>query len=773
MSKRTEELVRMAKSGDNGAFGELYSENSDKLLKYIIGMNVKQADAEDIMSETFMDAMTHIGDLKNEEAFSSWLFTIAKRKVYAHTKDTGRRVEAVIKDDSAYNDGVSELADRYAYEGEDIYGNTVMLPSDYAENEEVRELVVATISSLSEEQRTVIYGYYYDGKTSAELAEELGVNENTVRSRIKYAKQHIEKKLKELQKSGVVLSAVPISRILALALENSKRKAIVAAGGATAAAAGAGSGTKIAAAIITVAATIGIGIGVVTFGKINGDKGLKDSLPDSGSETVTTTVTTTRPAPEEESEAEPDSLSEQNESGAETERERQEPTGTASSNEPDSPQTGGSSGSRSPAGTQPGEASPAEQTPAGTGSSASGGRTTTPGEGTTAKTGSQGSSRGGSTGGNGTQAPSTPAAGTTAPQGTTSPQETAAETKPARENDTTPVLYSGNCGANGDNIKWELHESGTLYLYGEGEMPNSTNYWTLYGSSATYFYGEKFSMDLIKNVVVGEGITSIYRITGGYTESIDLPRSLKTIYKDTIILNNMKTIFIPANVEIIEDNLGVTMIDGGVSPTGNGVNEEIIVDPNNKYYSSYDGVLYNKDQTELLRFPIKKNSVVFPGTLKTMASGAFNQAEIKTVVVPNGVTDISTAFRNSRVNSITLPNTITRLESHAFDDSRIETFNLPDSLRYIGDWTFYGCYLENIVIPNGVTYIGSCAFRNCFELKSVTIPDSVTTINGAYVFYFDNNTGKNRLDEFRIICNKGSYAETYANKNDLPVEYLT
>ena len=301
MSKRIEELVKQAKNGDSAAFGELYSENSEKLLKYIKSMNVKQADAEDIMSETFMDAMTHIGDLKNDEAFSSWLFTIAKRKVYAQTKDNAKRVDAVISEDSAYSDGVSELADRTAYENEDIYGNTVMLPSDYAENEEIRGLVVETINSLSEEQRTVVYGYYYDGKNSLELADELGISENTVRSRLKYAKQHIEKKLRKLQESGVVLSVVPIGKLLTIAEEGVKKKA-AAAGAAAASAASASSeaaavvsSSKAAAFAAAAVAIVGMIAATSFLGhSLIGDKRTEDSSNDMVVTTAVTTVTTTK-----------------------------------------------------------------------------------------------------------------------------------------------------------------------------------------------------------------------------------------------------------------------------------------------------------------------------------------------------------------------------------------------------------------------------------------------------------------------------------------------
>ena len=61
--------------------------------------------------------------------------------------------------------------------------------------------------------------------------------------------------------------------------------------------------------------------------------------------------------------------------------------------------------------------------------------------------------------------------------------------------------------------------------------------------------------------------------------------------------------------------------------------------------------------------------------------------------------------------------------------------------------------------PNSVTFIGDHAFSYCKSLESVTIPNSVTSI-GYHVF--------NKCAHVMIQCNRNSYAEEYAKKNNIP-----
>lgn len=123
--------------------------------------------------------------------------------------------------------------------------------------------------------------------------------------------------------------------------------------------------------------------------------------------------------------------------------------------------------------------------------------------------------------------------------------------------------------------------------------------------------------------------------------------------------------------------------------------ENIAVSPLNEAYSSVDGVLFNKQQTELI------------------CCGA------------------------AAAGSYTIPTTVTSIGNHAFDMcSRVTNISIPDSVTNIGEYVFVGCYgLTRITIPNSVTSIGEAAFQACINLDSITIPSSVNSIGRSALYY--------------------------------------
>lgn len=111
---------------------------------------------------------------------------------------------------------------------------------------------------------------------------------------------------------------------------------------------------------------------------------------------------------------------------------------------------------------------------------------------------------------------------------------------------------------------------------------------------------------------------------------------------------------------------------------------------------------------------------------------AGNRADIKTVVIEEGVTSIgNNAFvACSNLKKVTMPNSITRIGDHAFENCfNLTQADIPTSVTEIGEYAFGGCKaLMEVVIPNGVTAISDYAFENCVSLKKIHIPGSVTRI---------------------------------------------
>ena len=216
--------------------------------------------------------------------------------------------------------------------------------------------------------------------------------------------------------------------------------------------------------------------------------------------------------------------------------------------------------------------------------------------------------------------------------------------------------------------------------------------------------------------VTGIGWCAFSGCTG--LKSITIPSSVTEIGGYAFRgCKGLKSITIPSSVTEIGENAfrgckGLT---------------SITADKNNKNYTSVNGVLFNKNKTEILAYPnAKSSSYVIPSSVKEIGSAAF------------------------------------------YDCTGLKSVTIPSSVKEIGIDAFSGCTgLKSVTISNGVTNIESWAFYGCTGLKSVTIPSSVAEICGsAFGYYYDNNSvQRKKVNGFTIYGKKGTEAERYANDN--------
>ena len=194
----------------------------------------------------------------------------------------------------------------------------------------------------------------------------------------------------------------------------------------------------------------------------------------------------------------------------------------------------------------------------------------------------------------------------------------------------------------------------------------------------------------------------------------------------------------------------------------------IEVSYDNENYSSVHGVLFNKDETELITYPAGKtdSEYVISNNVTSIGDSAFRSCtSLIGVTIPDSVTSIgASAFGYcTSLTSVTIPDSVTSIGASAFYDTAyyndesnwdkdvlylsnclIDTnddfdsttdYIIKDGTRIIANYAFSGCTsLTSVTIPNSVTSIGSSAFDSCRSLRNVTIPNSVTSI-GFGAFY--------------------------------------
>jgi hypothetical protein len=134
-------------------------------------------------------------------------------------------------------------------------------------------------------------------------------------------------------------------------------------------------------------------------------------------------------------------------------------------------------------------------------------------------------------------------------------------------------------------------------------------------------------------------------------------------------------------------------------------NLQIIVADENENYSSEDGILYNKDKTELIAYPSANGNLYLSENITTIGEWAFGYCpNLESVVIPESVIDLGQS---------------------AFNDCRnLQTVEIRGNISIIKSGTFCNCKsLQNITIPATVTRIEREAFYGCSNLSSVTFED--------------------------------------------------
>ena len=200
------------------------------------------------------------------------------------------------------------------------------------------------------------------------------------------------------------------------------------------------------------------------------------------------------------------------------------------------------------------------------------------------------------------------------------------------------VVEQGNCGDKGNNVTYKLYKDGSLVIEGNGRM-------TGYTALPWYSYANK-----IKKMYIRKNITWF----------------------------------------------NIYAINGCVKLTS------ITVDNKNKYYSTVNGILYDKSKTTLIYYPANKSGSIFK--------------------IPSKVSFISfCAFEESQnLKTVEISNTVKMVGKHIFNRSSIEYLTIPSSIKIMMDGFFYFCgNLKKVVIPKTVQAIGINSFDYCKRLKDI------------------------------------------------------
>ena len=174
------ELIQGILAGDENAFESLIQKYQRQVHAHVLRKIGDFQIAEDITQETFLRIYQKLDTLNHPTQFSKWLYAIVDHLCIAWFRKN--RLQTRSLQEIHISETEAEAYSRY-------------VATEHAKTtaDAQRALVKELLTKLKESDRTVITLHYFEDMTSAEIGEFLGVSENTIKSRIRRARQHLKK----------------------------------------------------------------------------------------------------------------------------------------------------------------------------------------------------------------------------------------------------------------------------------------------------------------------------------------------------------------------------------------------------------------------------------------------------------------------------------------------------------------------------------------------------------------------------------------------------
>ena len=169
-------LIRAIAAGDKRAMHMLYVRHNVRVFRFILRMIDNRSLAEDLVSEVFLDVWRKAGCFKAKSQVSTWLLAIARNKALSSLRR---------RSDEQLNDGVLDMIEDPAED-----------PETLVQKNDRSAIVKKCLAHLSAAHREVLDLVYYHEKSVDEISEMIRVPASTVKTRMFYARSHMQKFLK-------------------------------------------------------------------------------------------------------------------------------------------------------------------------------------------------------------------------------------------------------------------------------------------------------------------------------------------------------------------------------------------------------------------------------------------------------------------------------------------------------------------------------------------------------------------------------------------------
>lgn len=190
-----QDLVGRIRQRDANAFEALFDRYEEMIHRHLLRFVRSDAAAQDLVQEVFLRVWTRGEQWNGRGTFKAWLYRVATNLALNHLRSVRRRREQPLDVQDPWEDDTEEESPVPAW----MVDASALGPDTLLELSERREAFRQLVEGLPEEKREVFRLVHEMELTMRDAADELGIPEGTVKSRLYYAKQHLAREWKALE----------------------------------------------------------------------------------------------------------------------------------------------------------------------------------------------------------------------------------------------------------------------------------------------------------------------------------------------------------------------------------------------------------------------------------------------------------------------------------------------------------------------------------------------------------------------------------------------
>jgi len=181
-----EELVHRTQEGDPSAYDELVKRYMERIYALTYHMTSNHEVASDLAQEAFIKGYKYIHKFKGDSSFYTWIYRVAVNHTINHLK----------RNRSGYHVSLNDVDAGIENDPDFIEATKSDPPTRKVSLNELQNALNEAIQRLSEPHRMVVTLHDVEGLSHGEIAKIMKCSEGTVRSRLFYARQQLQKLLK-------------------------------------------------------------------------------------------------------------------------------------------------------------------------------------------------------------------------------------------------------------------------------------------------------------------------------------------------------------------------------------------------------------------------------------------------------------------------------------------------------------------------------------------------------------------------------------------------